>query len=341
MVIIDYRGYRLLAVSLLPINESSLVYGSDNSASIVRNDDAEFESVMEQVAYRLNLKKHTVNHVSLHVPADCEGHRTVNGNMYLLDFQRMFPPEAIENFEHADKGTHLYKQLRPEFVLNQAVPLSSDAYSNFGQHNSKVHNAEVGVATNSLYSKVIPTFIEWMNDNQQLICLYPNKFSLTIVMHQFGINMRQLGTIYDSSNLKWKRCVLVEMVARSIKCIARDRIRSTNVQPHSRPSEIKDKQIIWRLLNQFVSSKIKKFKNKELNESTPPCWMALAEHVHVKFGITFENADSYLQNNIDEVALFSRLKLMLGFSIRMSSLCIKPWRKNDLGVRFIQFKVSR
>jgi hypothetical protein len=73
MALLDYRGYRLIAMTLLPIGSSSLVYGSADAGNTVINNEyasvrlissfspsasAKFAAHMEDVSRSLNLKGH-------------------------------------------------------------------------------------------------------------------------------------------------------------------------------------------------------------------------------------------------------------------------------------------
>lgn len=94
-------------------------------------------------------------HVQIQAPADIEGHLGGDGRYYLLDFARTYPPEApskrfyhkfdcaLNNVFRAIHKTVLYFRLRPEFVRNYNIPLSSDAFSGFGKDDSDVHDLEV------------------------------------------------------------------------------------------------------------------------------------------------------------------------------------------------------
>jgi hypothetical protein len=73
----DYLGFRVLAFSLLPINRSTLIYGSSNAGKTAKTDP-EFEKVMKSAAEKLNLKVHIVAGTRLWSAADIEGHRSVN-----------------------------------------------------------------------------------------------------------------------------------------------------------------------------------------------------------------------------------------------------------------------
>ena len=79
MILIDYRGYRLigmfferppfvslaltlftLATSMLPLDANSLIYGSGDGAKTIKKEDKTFSKLMKQVGAKLNLKKHQV-----------------------------------------------------------------------------------------------------------------------------------------------------------------------------------------------------------------------------------------------------------------------------------------
>ena len=56
MMLIDYRGFRLSAMSLLPINHGTLVYGSDDGGTTTVHRDASVENLMKTVGKTLHLK---------------------------------------------------------------------------------------------------------------------------------------------------------------------------------------------------------------------------------------------------------------------------------------------
>ncbi len=59
MCLIDHRGFRLSAASILPISPPhSLVYGSDDGGGTVANTDPRAREMMKKIAERLNLRKH-------------------------------------------------------------------------------------------------------------------------------------------------------------------------------------------------------------------------------------------------------------------------------------------
>jgi hypothetical protein len=101
MALINYRGFRLVALSLLPIDKTTLIYGSSDGGQHVRATIPKFNLLMEQAAGILNLKAHLVGMNSkaiLHAAGDIEGHYGKDKRSYLVDFARYvfyLPNKAI------------------------------------------------------------------------------------------------------------------------------------------------------------------------------------------------------------------------------------------------------
>jgi len=90
MCLIDYCGYRIVALSLLPVNKHTLIYGSSDGGLNVVNSNPEFDALMHKAAKVINLKPHVSRDgIILCGPTDIEGHRSdIDGRYYLLDFAR-------------------------------------------------------------------------------------------------------------------------------------------------------------------------------------------------------------------------------------------------------------
>lgn len=93
MAMIDYRGYRLLAMSILPIDSKrTLRYGSeDGGLTIACNLNPALDDKVTQVAGKLNLKPHVVttsgipsHSCELAMPVDIEVHEGIDGKFYML-----------------------------------------------------------------------------------------------------------------------------------------------------------------------------------------------------------------------------------------------------------------
>ncbi|XP_019053360.1 PREDICTED: clustered mitochondria protein isoform X2 [Nelumbo nucifera] len=120
MAIIDYRGHRIVAQSIIPgilqgDKSDSLLYGSvDNGKKICWNEA--FHSKVLEAAKRLHLKEHTVldgsgNVVKLAAPVECKGIVGSDDRHYLLDLMRVTPRDA----NYTGPGCR-FCVLRPELV---------------------------------------------------------------------------------------------------------------------------------------------------------------------------------------------------------------------------------
>ncbi|CAN1827682.1 Clustered mitochondria protein [Linum perenne] len=120
MAIIDYRGHRVVAQSVLPgilqgDKSDSLLYGSvDNGKKICWSED--FHSKVVEAAKRLHLKEHLVldgsgNSFKLAAPVECKGIVGSDDRHYLLDLMRVTPRDA----NYTGHGSR-FCILRPELI---------------------------------------------------------------------------------------------------------------------------------------------------------------------------------------------------------------------------------
>jgi hypothetical protein len=56
MAIIDHRGFRLVAISILPITDRTLIYGSSDAGRTVYATNDELNVLMQNAATTLNIK---------------------------------------------------------------------------------------------------------------------------------------------------------------------------------------------------------------------------------------------------------------------------------------------
>lgn len=84
-----------MAVALLPINDTTLRYGSNNAGKTIYNSDKQLNMHIERVAKKLNIKGHPVGLVKkvLFGPGDLEGHHGEDDRYYVIDFARLYPSE--------------------------------------------------------------------------------------------------------------------------------------------------------------------------------------------------------------------------------------------------------
>ena len=60
MSVIDYKGFRVIAISLLPVGNQTLIYGSNNGGRNFYAEDADINDDMEDLGRSLNLQSHKV-----------------------------------------------------------------------------------------------------------------------------------------------------------------------------------------------------------------------------------------------------------------------------------------
>ncbi|ELR22629.1 uncharacterized protein ACA1_010190, partial [Acanthamoeba castellanii str. Neff] len=217
--LIDYRGFRLVALSILPIEQSTLVYGSADGGVVVHTEHSQLNDYMAAAGQKLNLKGHLggsencADRKMIYGPTDIEGHVGLDGRLYVLDFSRVLPPTTPSK---GKKNGYLYELMRPEFLKKNPKPLSSDAFSPFGVDSATEHNAEIREATNRLLKEVIPKFAAYLDlhyPNAEDLCRH-----LSPLIHKEGINVRYLGRLrYYVKSVHLKQLFLHEMIARVVK----------------------------------------------------------------------------------------------------------------------------
>ena len=205
MALVDYRGFRLIAMSVLPVSGESLVYGSKDGGYVVQKSNKEFNRHMRAAGKKLNLKPHRCGIRKRHTKklwaaCDVEGHIGLDGQFYLLDFSRTLPPVQPER-EHYNG--HLYRLFRKEFVEQyKKGPLCSDAFSGFiiNDPNYKEHNDEITCATDYLVTVMVPracrrivmSILEAEGQSKY------GSAEVTEIMHRECLNMRYLGKVIES-----------------------------------------------------------------------------------------------------------------------------------------------
>lgn len=167
MVLIHYRGFCLLASSMLPIDKSTLKYGSSDGGKTVHKENHLLNQQMQEAATRMNLSPHTVHGEVIYGPGDIEGH-VAGGRFYVVDLGRVMPPEAPQD---GSPRSIFYNLLRPSLVAKLPYSLCSDAFTNWisSPREAKILNARALHATTYLYNTVIPSFAKWLDENQDYV----------------------------------------------------------------------------------------------------------------------------------------------------------------------------
>lgn len=243
MAIIDFRGYRLLAESKLPIGPETLHYGSADAGVTVNDGSScpELRDLMKTVGTSLNLAGHWCGSPAqpsfLYSPIDVEGHRGHDGRYYVIDLARVFPPTAEPGGDV--RHTFLYQCLRPEFVRRYHMPLSSDAFSKFSKSHAdaEMHNERVKGATSHLLDTVVPEFAAWLEENPTSI-RDDQLADVTELAHREGINVRYLGLVRSRlTSPRLRSAVLMELIARVIKNNLNEELRKAAKQSKNRGDE--------------------------------------------------------------------------------------------------------
>ena len=266
MALVDYMGFRIIAMSLLPINNDTLVYGTNDGGILVHNSNLKLSKLMKEAAEMINIKKHicglrTMSGMrlrgwqELYSPADLEGHVGKDGNFYLIDFARTLPPEAPIP---GSKSAHLYQLLRPEFIKSYEEPLCSDAFSGFLMADPlvNVHNESVKNASEYLHKDLIPRFVRdslvWqIREAQERKNLH--EFPITEAIHAKGICMRHIGLIIknirnEPSFKSAKNLLILEATSRVLKNKLRGLLRR-KMKEIKQPLEAPYRQLVIRFLN--------------------------------------------------------------------------------------------
>ena len=245
MALVDYRGYRLIATCLLPIDSTTLIYGSSDAGVTAYAKSKRFNRYATEIGQSLNLRPHIVGIVkkrTLMFGGDVEGHRGKDGRYYLLDFSRILPPtRPVISAECPN--SHLYMQFRIEFSRKYKQPLCSDGYSLFIQNDPlrETYNNDLNDAMNELETKVIPSFAK------ESLSIFMEAFeggyletlSVTEYLHRRGINMRYCGLVchalsqLNSPHAQFcLKLVLIESCARAVKNILFSHLRSLTKRSH-------------------------------------------------------------------------------------------------------------
>ena len=320
MSLVDYKGFRLLAVSLLPLDKCTLVYGSNDGGKTVANTSVEFAEKICALGRALGLKAHSIKGAKLYTGVDCEAHYCKeNGRYYLCDLARLFPPESPLQDDPA--GT-MHRIFRPNFVTNFAHPrnrpLSSDAFTSLGNpQRQDEDDGDVVMATTHLVGPIVGRLATLLKHRaSEIAAKYPGEYSITHACHEAGINMRHLGPLWRrvSENLTMSRILVVEMCARALKCLIRQQCRVMLEARVGAPSADAALDVVRDIL-----AKVFWRANESGDEEF---WKELSALVNQKFfsRAEFPSDDDVsnllsptgLKNGILRLELFDRLEMMLG-----------------------------
>ncbi len=113
--LVTYCGLSIIAMTQLPINAASLVYGSSDAGRTLHFGHPKALELCSELGKRLNLRGHRPKRSDtvIYTPVDMEVHEAEGGRFYALDFSRLFPP-TVPRKDIA--GSQFQQLFRPEFV---------------------------------------------------------------------------------------------------------------------------------------------------------------------------------------------------------------------------------
>ena len=126
VALLDYKGWRLVASSLLPISSSTIVYGSNDAGMTIFNSNESIAKLVLEASEMLNLKPHLCKEKKDNLSklcataCDVEGHLGRDGRFYLIDLSRVFPPTSPKR---SKIPAHLFQLFRVEFLQTHPTPL--------------------------------------------------------------------------------------------------------------------------------------------------------------------------------------------------------------------------
>jgi hypothetical protein len=100
----SYCGYQLVAAAQIPIDCSTLCYGSDDAGQTIHSSDSRMNDIMKTIGSEFNLTPHRfIKHPDqiMYGPVDMEGHIGFDNQFYLIDTSRLFPAEQPDSAIYA------------------------------------------------------------------------------------------------------------------------------------------------------------------------------------------------------------------------------------------------
>ena len=203
--ILDYRGYRLLAMTNFIQLENNNYYCSDYTENFIEE--------LNEIGKNLNLKESSIGKkgkktrlpfVKIYALTSIENTDVIEYR--IQNFSKVFPPEFL--IENQTEKEREYQRFRPEFMcIYNETELASNP-------TTEEEINDLIKATKYLHENCINEFIKLKGSSDYSIHL------LTAEIHRSGINCRHLGRIRNKlTNEKQKHTILSEIVARSLKSI--------------------------------------------------------------------------------------------------------------------------
>ncbi|PRP89297.1 hypothetical protein PROFUN_02171 [Planoprotostelium fungivorum] len=320
MTMIDYKGFRLLAMPVLPIDKTTLKYGSNDAGATIHADDEVLNEKIEEACRRLNLRAHTSglreDKKVVYGPGDMEGHVGLDGNLYVIDFGRMMPPEAPIYSTSKNKRSIFYNLLPAHLVRSNPEPLCSDAFTKWNStedlEERKEIEDQVTRATKRLYEECIPKMAENLDSMVAKFCDMDEQWAVDVLegrgqieelgymlsvispieLHKHSCNVRHLGRIRSLCKSPLMRKLILSVCAARV---AKDDIRELfklKTFEISAPSHHPYRKVIIKFFNQLHGH----------SKGSKKYWNTLIRRIQDKFDgcLTPEEQENFdLRNHLD------------------------------------------
>ena len=265
MALVDYRGFRVVGMTLLPINASTLVFGSTDGGRTLRTNTV-LEEKLARIAAKLNVKSHLVSGgVAFDTPANLEGHLGTDGLHYLVNFSRIFPPQFRPSFQNAlpetpDPPTPLQHKtvqlqlqqhqqqtstttttlecgendlLRPEFVSGYEKALFPNA--TVAEHRVPKGYSEAMKTTAQENVQDLRDATDYLVKTvvprfaERLVAVpaaMRENFRLVMRMHEAGINVRFLGLLHNEAKQRKDEYWCVQIMIEMCARVIKNQVRA-------------------------------------------------------------------------------------------------------------------
>lgn len=342
--LIDFMGFRIVAIPVLPLSQQTILYGSSNAGIDVFQGDSKIIEALSCAAKQLHLAEHFVRGKLMYSAADMEVHRlhTASGEDYycLIDMARCFPPEMPNRIGISNPGFVFFRMLRPELLQilklkNVVEPLSSDSLTGWGRQESDIFESRLTKATNFLFQTQMRELCSYLYSNPS------STDNLSSVFHLLGVNMRHLGSV-----LAWTLCSEQYLMGK----LHVDSILEVELNYHvlSNPILVDNIQhfllieIIFRTMKNMVRSCLRGanfFKSEEkimktsiliknffgLHQQNSELFEKFASEIEYRYGkISATAFREYSKHpNFSQIIAFSLLKMLDRCGIVLSRNCLE------------------
>ena len=229
--LVDFKGFRVLAVSIIPIDSQLTIVHGLKDPDYFLSDHSLHEHLLA-VSQLLNLKQQVfqwqggivpVVHLSVFTQVhlslgyneieDLEGHTEDSQYLYLTQSADLLPLDLDFNLVPLDYT----RRIRPEFFTEYSSPLTSNGCINLTESALEEDDYELCEASLKVRTDKITEIVELLDS---LTIMPIDSKSFTQALHSNGINCRYIGLVAQRTALPHiKDLCYVEIVARTCKRI--------------------------------------------------------------------------------------------------------------------------